>query len=341
MKETREGRARTESRCSRETVALYAGSRVRDPRGDLGTDAVRGRCRSCRAGRALPRRRRWPAVLAADPAFLGRRWQAAGTSALQGRDRAGRLIAAGALRPVSGGVAFCGLVDPRARGRGLGAHLLGWGLAEAAGPVTVETESLTAAAAELFAAHGLEQVFAEDVMRIDLDTGVPAAAGPDGMRFSGWSGENAPRFHGVYAAAFRERPGYPGWSEAEWIAEVAGDDEFRPQWSVLATLPKLGDAGFVTAAVDWIVQVGVVPAARRRGVGEALVTEALRRRAGCGPMKRLPFDQMASLLGCNGGCGLSWRRQAIVPDTSFGEGLCPVGEDIRARASPRIAGVMC
>jgi mycothiol synthase len=215
--------------------------------------------------------------LAADPAFLGRRWQAAGSRALQGRDRAGRLIAAGALRPISGGMAFCGLVDPGARGRGLGAHLLGWGLTEAAGPVTVETESLTAAAAELFAAHGLEQVFAEDVMRIDLDAGVPAAAGPDGMRFSGWSRENAPRFHGVYAAAFRERPGFPGWSEAEWIAEVAGDDEFRPQWSVLATLPELGDAGFVTAAVDWIVQVGVVPAARRRGVGEALVTEALRR----------------------------------------------------------------
>jgi GNAT superfamily N-acetyltransferase len=56
-----------------------------------------------------------------------------------------------------------------------------------------------------------------------------------------------------------------------------GDDEFRPQWSVPATLPELGDAGFVTAAVDWIVQVGVVPAARRRGVGETIVTEALRR----------------------------------------------------------------
>jgi len=235
--------------------------------------ALAGRCLAADGG--LP--------LAADPAFLRRRWHAAGTRVLQGRDRAGRLVAAGALRPGSGGVAFSGLVDPDARGRGIGSHLLGWGLAEgrgpaeAAGPVTVETESLTDAAAELFAAHGLEQVFAEDVMRIDLGAGAPAAAGPAGMRFSGWSGENAPRFHGVYAAAFRERPGFPGWSEAEWIAEVTGDDEFRPQWSVLATLPELGDAGFVTAAVDWIVQVGVVPAARRRGVGEALVTEALRR----------------------------------------------------------------
>jgi mycothiol synthase len=33
----------------------------------------------------------------------------------------------------------------------------------------------------------------------------------------------------------------------------------------------------VTAARDWIVQVGVVPAARRRGLAAALVSEALGR----------------------------------------------------------------
>jgi mycothiol synthase len=96
-----------------------------------------------------------------------------------------------------------------------------------------------------------------------------------------WSAQTAPRFHRVYDAAFRERPGFPGWPAEQWIADTADDDEFRSDWSLLATVPGLGDAGFVTAAVGWIVQVGVVPAARGRGIGSALVVEALRRmRAG-------------------------------------------------------------
>jgi GNAT superfamily N-acetyltransferase len=155
--------------------------------------------------------------------------------------------------------------------------LLDWGLARQDQPVMVETESLTAGAEELFAARGLRQVFAEDVMRIDLAGGVPQAVWPAGTELAVWSAAAAARFHAVYEQAFRERPGFPGWTADEWIAEVTEDDEFRPGWSVLATLPGLGDAGFVTAAVDWIVQVGVDPAARGRGLGGALVAEALRR----------------------------------------------------------------
>jgi mycothiol synthase len=216
--------------------------------------------------------------LAADPAFLRRRWQAPGTTTIQGRDHDGRLVAAGAARPTpaTGGVTFCGLVDPDVRGRGIGSHLLTWGLGQEQ-PVTVETESLTGPAEELFAARGLRQIFAEDVMRIDLADGVPDAPWPAGTQLAAWSEAHAPRFHDVYTAAFRDRPGFPGWTADEWIADLTEDDDFRPQWSVLATLPDLGDAGFVTAAVDWIVQVGVAPAARGRGLGGALVAEALRR----------------------------------------------------------------
>ncbi|GAA3946653.1 GNAT family N-acetyltransferase [Actinoplanes auranticolor] len=216
--------------------------------------------------------------LAADPAFLRRRWRAAGITTIQGLDHDGRLVAAGAARPTTadGGVTFCGLVDPDVRGRGIGSHLLSWGLSQEQ-PVTVETESLTGPAEELFAARGLRQVFAEDVMRIELADGVPDPQWPAGTQLAAWSAELAPRFHGVYEAAFRERPGFPGWTAPEWIAEVTEDDDFRPRWSVLATLPEVGDAGFVTAAVDWIVQVGVAPGARGRGLGGALVAEALRR----------------------------------------------------------------
>jgi mycothiol synthase len=210
--------------------------------------------------------------LATDPGFLRGRWTTPDTAAV--RDSDGRLVAAGAVRD---GPVFTGLVDPAVRGTGLGSRLLDWGL-DHPGPVTVETEGLTAGAEALFASRGLRQVFAEDVMRIDLAGAVPEPAWPDGTALTAWSDATAERFAAVYDAAFRDRPGFPGLSAAEWIADVAEDDDFRPDWSILATVPGVGDAGFVTAAVGWIVQVGVVPAARGRGLGAALVMESLGRR---------------------------------------------------------------
>jgi mycothiol synthase len=219
--------------------------------------------------------------LAAEPGFLRRRWAADGTAGTTVRDRTGRLVAAAAVRPTgaAAGATVTTLVHPDARAGDRGGRLLDWGLAEAerrGGPVTVETESLTPAQEELFAARGLRQVFAEDVMRIDLTAPVPAARWPAGTKLLEWTAESAPRFFAVYEAAFRERPGFPGWSADRWIAEVAEDD-FRPAWSLLADVPGRGDAGFVTAAVGWIVQVGVVPPARGTGLGAALVCESLHR----------------------------------------------------------------
>jgi ribosomal protein S18 acetylase RimI-like enzyme len=194
------------------------------------------------------------------------------------------------VRPTTaaGGATVTVLVGPEIRPRGYAAELLDWGLDEAArrdGPVTVETESLTPALAELFASRGLVQVFAEDVMRIDLTRPVPVAAWPEGTTLLEWSAETAPRFFAVYQAAFRERPGFPGMPAEEWISDVAGDDEFRPGWSVLAEVPGIGDAGFVTAAVGWIVQVGVRPDARGNGLGAALVEEALGRMVADGAVE--------------------------------------------------------
>ncbi|MCY1138771.1 GNAT family N-acetyltransferase [Actinoplanes sp. Pm04-4] len=253
--------------------------------------------------------------LATDPGFLGRRWAAPGVSAFGLVAADGSLAAAGAARLTPSGPFFTGLVDPAARGHGLGAALLDHGLSLAAGAravagpgkhaavddsaaaggssaedgplsapgVTVETESLTEDAAALFESRGLRQVFAEDVMRIELGDSLPAPVEwPPDVTVVSWDGAVVQRFHATYHASFRDRPGFPGDPADEWIAENEDDDDFRPDSSLLVTVPGLGDAGFITTARDWVVQVGVVPAARRHGLAAALLLEALSRLRAAG-----------------------------------------------------------
>jgi mycothiol synthase len=219
--------------------------------------------------------------VAGDADFLRRRWGAAGGVRFGLREASGRLVAAGVVCPGADGPIVTGLVDPAGRGRGVGGRLLDRGLALAGalsgGAVTVEIESWTVGAAALFESRGLRAVFAEDVLCIDLGWFDGRPLWPAGTTVTPWSDEAAERFFAVYEASFRGRPGYSGPTAAEWIADNESDDEFRPGWSLLARLPGIGDAGFVTAAVGWIVQVGVVPAVRRHGLGRALVVEALRR----------------------------------------------------------------
>lgn len=222
--------------------------------------------------------------IADDPHFLRRRWTSASGEQFGLRQPGGELLAAAATCPTPGGVFVTGLVDPGARGLGFGSRLLDYALTSAAGAgpaVIVETESLTDAAHALFVSRGLRQFFAEDVMRID-PAAAPAASWPAGVGLTGWSAATATRFHAVFEAAFRDRPGFPGTPADEWITENEEDDEFRPAWSLLATVPGLGDAGFVTGGLGWVMQLGVRPEARRRGIGAALVCESLSRMAAAG-----------------------------------------------------------
>ena len=190
----------------------------------------------------------------------------------------GELVAAAGVRPVGETTAGIGAVHPAHRGQGLGIRLLDWILARAA---RVETEALTDAADKLFRVRGLRRTFAEDIMRADLLRMAPAPGLPPGVTLTGWEAAGSQRFFDVYSAAFADRPGFPGWSHEQWTDWIAGDDEFAPQWTVLAT--KDGrDAGFVAGARDgdgpgWIVQVGVIPQLRGCGLGAGLTGEAMRR----------------------------------------------------------------
>ncbi|WP_175543661.1 GNAT family N-acetyltransferase [Micromonospora pattaloongensis] len=228
--------------------------------------------------------------LAATEPFLGRRYSGDGVLGRGVRDAGGELIAVAALRAQrADGVraaVLTGLVDPAHRGRGLGSALLNWGTAAAPAVgerLTVETETLTPAGQEFLRRQGLRRVFAEDVLRFDLaGTPLPSHPLPDGIALVPWRPETAERFFAVYRAAFRERPGFPGWSARRWIDWTSGDDGFRPQWSLLATDPVVRDVGFVTCADGWIVQLGTVPGARGRGLGAALAAAALARMRAAG-----------------------------------------------------------
>lgn len=191
-----------------------------------------------------------------------------------------------------------GGVHPGWRRRGLGDYLMRWGEAQALallpatddGPrvLRVATESLTEPAHRLYLAHGYECVFDERVMRRDLRQPLPDRPLPDGVTLASWQPDLAGQFFQAYHAAFRERPGFPGFSADEWIAGVNGND-LVTDWTLLA---RAGDMplGFVVVALDltaqppggYVVQIGVVPEARRRGLASALMVEALRRMQAAG-----------------------------------------------------------
>jgi mycothiol synthase len=195
-------------------------------------------------------------------------------------------------------VTLAGYVRPDLRRRGLGTYLLRWSQARAqalypagaAGQrwLRVATESLTDSAHRLYRAHGFESVFDELVMRRDLHLSLPVQPLPKGVTLTPWQPEAAEQFFQAYHAAFRERPGFPGWSAAEWISRVT-DNDLAPEWSLLARAEE-GPLGFIIGTIDltgsppggYVWQIGVVPWARRRGLASCLMAESLRRMQAAG-----------------------------------------------------------
>jgi len=182
-----------------------------------------------------------------------------------------------------------GHVQPDLRGKGIGTYLIRWGQMQTqsllAGSVNnqlalqIATESLTASAHQLYLAHGFESVSESLVMRRNLDLPLPEYAFPPGVTIADWDPALADQFFQAYDAAFRERPGFPGYTATEWVDSWT-TDRFRPEWSMLA---RSGDEplGFLMATSNpphgFIMQVGVIPAQRRRGLASALMAETMRR----------------------------------------------------------------
>ncbi len=149
----------------------------------------------------------------------------------------------------------------------------------------IACEDLTDEIIAHYTAKGYTLAFAEDVMRRDLSdlSGLPEPLLPDGVKLAAWAPDTIPSFFAAYAAAFTDRPGFPGWSRERWVEWTAGDPDFRPDLSWVA-LADDDPIGFITCAEDsreptpvgFIIQTGARPDWRGRGLATALVTSALR-----------------------------------------------------------------
>jgi mycothiol synthase len=155
--------------------------------------------------------------------------------------------------------------------------------------VQVVSESLHDAEVARWSSLGFRLAFEELAMELDLtlDVGSPPPPWPGGARVLEWGPDALAASFAVYEAAFRDRPGFPGWSQSEWADRLAGGDDFLAEASLCVFVDD-APSGFVVCSTGWIDQVGVIPARRRAGLASRLVTEAARRmRAGGGTVARL------------------------------------------------------
>jgi mycothiol synthase len=228
----------------------------------------------------------WVEWMYAGPGVFTRRWEMPDAE-LSG-SAAVRAAAAG-LRPV---VVTSML---RAGYEGLWGEQLAWiestieKVATAPGAaVQVVSESLHDDEVARWASAGFDIVFEELAMELDLAADHRAAPPPwpAGARVLEWGSDAAAASFTVYEAAFRDRPGFPDWTRAEWTARLAGGDDFLPGASLCVLIEDV-PAGFVVSSSGWIDQVGVVPAHRRAGLASRLVTEAAARMrtAGMSPAR--------------------------------------------------------
>lgn len=193
---------------------------------------------------------------------------------------------------------IAGQVRPDMRRQGIGTFLMKWSAEQAQALFTdspagkralqVTTESLTDSAERLYASFGYKQIFESLVMRRDFHKPLPECPFPPDITIAAWQPGLAEPFYQAYEPAFRDRPGFPGWSAAEWISKVLAND-FKPEWSFLARQEGV-PVGFVIGTIDlttdppggFIWQVGVIPAQRRRGICSALMAESMRQMQSAG-----------------------------------------------------------
>jgi ribosomal protein S18 acetylase RimI-like enzyme len=147
-----------------------------------------------------------------------------------------------------------------------------------AGTTIVRSESVTDAELRRWTEVGFRLVFEELVMERDLDAEpIPSPPRwPVGAQLLEWGPAAAEAGYRAYVEAFRDRPGFPGWSRSEWIDRLTGYDDFLASASMCVLMNGV-PAGYVVCTAGWIHQLGVAPSYRRIGIACALAGEAVMR----------------------------------------------------------------
>jgi GNAT superfamily N-acetyltransferase len=231
------------------------------------------------------------------PEFLRAQWERAGfdptTDAWVATDLAGAIVAYGhAALAEPAVVESWGVVHPAHRRRCVGSSLLERidrralamldGVAE--GRFRHAIKAADPAAAELVAARGLHPFRHFWHMRIDVDEQFEAGNEPHAISLRGIDpSEDLPSIHAVLVDAFAEDPGHTVAPFDRWVREEAGGSSFDPSLWLIAedgstivgvlTASDFGDRG-------WVDYLGVLPAARGRGVGAALLRRSFATFAG-------------------------------------------------------------
>jgi mycothiol synthase len=198
------------------------------------------------------------------------------------------------------GVHLEGRVRPDWRGRGIGRALLAWQLErgtqvhaqrhpEAPARLTVTAYTSMPDLAALLRRAGLVEARWFFHMSRPL-TDLPEPRTVDGVQLVSFSWDRDDEVRRAHNAAFTEHYGSSERDVASWQVMFTGERSFRPDLSVLA-LEDGEVAGYALAYVSeataaatgsresYFGQIGVVPAARGRGLSKAVIIEALHAAA--------------------------------------------------------------
>lgn len=189
---------------------------------------------------------------------------------------------------------FHGGVHPSCYGQGLGDAVLNWMEQRARQVFGATTDPRPAVmridvthqnkrAFDVYQRHGFQLALTEDELVYDLSMPLPDQWLPTDLDLVSWDTNHAPLFYQAFHASFHERPGFPGWDEPTWRANLTGYSGFWPNYSLLL-LDSGIPIGFAICAADednpalgWIVQLGICPTWRGRGLADQLLAELLRR----------------------------------------------------------------
>jgi mycothiol synthase len=198
------------------------------------------------------------------------------------------------------GVHLEGRVHPDWRGRGIGRALLGWQLErgtqlhaerhpEAPARLTATVHTTMPSLEALVRRAGLEPARWFFHMERAL-TDLPPRRSLEGVQLVPFSWDRDDDVRRAHNAAFTEHYGSSARDVASWQVMFTGQPSFRPDLSVLA----IGDGAVLGYALSYVSeataaatgsresyfgQIGVVPAARGRGLSKAVIIEALHAAA--------------------------------------------------------------